>query len=52
MVILFTKKEEIYDVGSFTALKTWIFQDHQNIRKIELYQVDLHDKLYFSLYNF
>ena len=32
---------KIYGVGSFTALKTFIFQDHQNIRKIELYQVDL-----------
>ena len=27
----FEKKVKIYDVDSFTALKTWIFQDHQNI---------------------
>ena len=37
----------IYSVNSFTALKTWIFQDHQNIRKmnrrfkLSVYQVQL-----------
>ena len=29
----FEKKRKIYGVDSLEALKTWIFQDHQNIRK-------------------
>ena len=30
----FQRKRKIYGVDSLTALKTWIFQDHQNIRKM------------------
>ena len=30
----FEKMRKIYDVDSSTNLKTWIFQDHPNIRKI------------------
>ena len=30
----FEKKTKIYDVDSLTALKTWISQEYQNIKKI------------------
>ena len=49
-------KRKIHGVDSFTALKTWIFQDHQNIRKmncwyeLSVYQVELIN--FLSLYNF